>query len=86
MNLNPSSHISPYFDGEVNRIVGRALFETIRKYEKKALISEGNRVNNTPYILNMVYDMRVAESDIIQDTDYVNRYYYVDDSIRNKGK
>ena len=33
----------------------------------------------------LVQDINALESDILQDDDYVKRYYLVDDAIRNKG-
>ena len=54
MTSNLSRHINIYFNDEINRIGGWDLFTTRRKYEKKAIRFEGNRVNNTQDILNIL--------------------------------
>ena len=36
--------------------------------------------------LRLLQDMKALERDILQDPEYIKRYYLVDDAIRNKGK
>lgn len=62
------------------------LFASLRKYEKKQLWSKDWKDSNTAENLDMLCDMIAEEWDIIQDTDYIKRYYYVDDVICNKRK
>ena len=33
----------------------------------------------------MLQDTKAIESDILQDHEYIKRYYLIDDAIRNKG-
>ena len=33
----------------------------------------------------MLQDIKAIESDILQDHEYIKRYYFIDDAIRNKG-
>ena len=70
---NPARSINVYCDGEANRIVGWALFVSIRKYEKKQQISNDIKDNNISDILDMLRDMKALESDIIQDADYIKK-------------
>ena len=83
---NATKCINTYCDGEVNRIVGWALFSCIKKHKKIQQISNEKKDSNTADILDMLRDMKALEADIIQDEDYIRRYYLVDDAIRNKGE
>ena len=35
--------------------------------------------------LKLLQDIKALESNILQDAEYIKRYYLVDDAIRNKG-
>jgi len=37
-------------------------------------------------VIEMLQDIQAQESDILQDSEYVKKYYCVDDAIRNKGR
>ena len=78
--------INPFIDGEVNRIVGWALFSCINKYQKIKKKQEGDYHNSTDDTILFYEDMKAIESEILQNKEYIRRYYFTDDAIRNKGK
>ena len=71
-------------DGEVNRIVGWALFATLKKYHKMANKYEDKNTEKTMEVIAMLEDIKAIESDILQDEEYIRKYYCVDDAIRNR--
>ena len=73
-------------DGEVNRIVGWALFATLKKYHKMAKNNENENLEKINETIEMLEDIKAIEADILQDSEYIKRYYCVDDAIRNKSK
>jgi len=73
-------------DGEVNRIVGWALFATLKKYQKIAQKNDKKNMRKVNEVIEMLHDIQAQESDILQDSEYVKKYYCVDDAIRNKGR
>ena len=80
-----SNKTNPYIDGEVNRIVGWALYATIVKYEKLLKKTSDGKFDLVKDKLMMLQDIKATESEILQDHEYIKRYYLIDDAIRNKG-
>ena len=80
-----SSNVNPFVDGEVNRIVGWALYATIIKYEKLTKNTPNSNFDLIKAKLMMLQDIKAIESDILQDHEYIKRYYFIDDAIRNEG-
>ena len=85
VHSNKSLTINPFIGGEVNRLVGWALYARINKYRNIAKKQEGYKLNVTNDLLNILEDIKAIESDIIQNPEYIRRYYFTDDTIRNKG-
>lgn len=83
-NSESSNTINPFIDGEVNRLVGWGLFASIKKMMK--LLKNKMVIN---LVLHKTFwkkfrDIKVLESDILQDSEYIKRYYFTDADIRNK--
>ena len=81
-------HINIISDGEVNRLVGWALFAEIKKYRK--LLKNTNDLKmfkrkETEETINVLLDMKAIECEILTNSEYIRRYYFTDDAIRNKG-
>lgn len=45
----------------------------------------GDKIIKTEDTLKMLVDIKALECDILQDLEYVCRYHFIDDAIRNKG-
>ena len=69
----------------MNRLVGWALFMTLNKYKRIAKKQEGYKLNVTEDSIKILQDMKAIESDILQNTEYIRRYYFIDDALRNIG-
>ena len=81
-------HINIISDGEVNRLVGWALFAEIKKC--KQILKNTNDLKmferqETEETINILIDMKAIECEILTNSEYIRRYYFIDDAIRNKG-